>query len=250
MAVRTATIIAVVAIVVAAGLGAVIYEVYFAGPPTLNSQNWAGYADGLSTGSANGTITLPPSSSWHGNGEASLWVGMGGASGIGSSEWPFWQAGAVVSCSGGSCMAELFDEGGLQGAPCNGVCAPAWTQSIGVAPGDSISISVYGGSLGAMATLIVDQDGFNTTYNPPPWTPLAGVTTFPSAEWIFESPTVSGERSVMPTLDPPGAVFSSLAGPSSFSALTMVQMNGNPNGQSVSVSSFSNGSFSAYSYDS
>lgn len=251
MAVHASTVIAVALIVAVASFGFVFYEVYFAPPgTTIDSQNWAGYEDGQAVGSAKGVIALPSSSDWHGSGVASLWVGMGGSTSNGVSQWPFWQAGVQVTCSSGACSAELFTEGGTQGSPCHGVCPAAWTQAFGVAPGDSIAISVSGGSSGAIAVLTVDQAGFNTTYNPPPWTVLAGVTSFPSAEWIYESPTGSSGVDVMPTLSPPGAVFSSLGDSSQLSEMGAIQMNGNPNGQSVSLSSYSGGSFSAYSYDS
>lgn len=246
---RTLLGIGVAAVVAAAGIGVLVYLTYLA-PGPVASQNWAGYADGRSEGFANGTIALPSPSDWHGNGEAGLWVGMGGISFNGGSEWPFWQAGVLVSCTSGECSGELFDEGGTQGAPCNGVCPIAWSQPFAVEMGDSITVSVSGGSSGALATLTVDQDGFNTTYNPPPWTVLADVTSFPSAEWIFESPQESGATAAMPTLTPPGALFSSLEDSGGLSALRAVEMQDNPNGQSVGVSSVSGGSFSAYSYDS
>ncbi len=251
MAVHAPTVIAVAVIVTVAGFGLLFYEGYLTAPgETIYSQNWAGYEDGKAVGSASGTIALPSNPDWHGSGVASLWVGMGGSTSRGTPQWPFWQAGVQVSCSSGACSAQLFTEGGTEGSPCNGVCPPDWTQAFGVAPGDSIAIAISGGSSGAVAVLTVDQGGFNTTYSAPPWTVLAGVTSFPSAEWIYESPSGSSGFDVMPTLDPPGAVFSSLSDSSLLSNLVPIQMQGNPNHQSVGVSGYGGGSFSAYSYDS
>lgn len=250
MAVRAATVVAVVVLIAAAILGFYLYQQLFPLPgQTVNSENWAGYSDDHSQSSASGTIALPPNSDWGGNGAAGLWVGMGGGSRPGASAWPFWQAGAIITCSSGTCSVELFDEGGTQGAPCNGTCPPAWTQAFGAHVGDSITISISGGSSGAIAVITVDENGINTTYNPPPWTVLAGVTSFPSAEWIFESPAGSGGTDVMPTVSPPGVVFSSMADSSGLSDIGLVQMQDNPNGQSVEVSSMSGAGFSAYSYD-
>jgi hypothetical protein len=243
-------VIAVVIILVLAGVGVyLVYERYFApGHPTY-SQNWAGYEDQNSVGSASGSITVPSSSSWNGNGVVGLWVGMGGSSGFLGDKWPFWQAGATVTCSAGVCQAELFDEGGTRGAPCNGVCPVNWSQDLGLDMGASVTISIYGNSSGAIAVLTVLQDGITTTYNPPAWTVLAGVTAFPSAEWIFESPTGPNGVEVMPTLSPPGVTFSAMNDSASVSALGPVLMQGNPNGQSVNCTSVSGGTFSAYSYD-
>lgn len=251
MAIHAATVIAVAVVVVMAGFGYVLYTTYFS--PTgsaVGSKNWAGYEDQQSVGSTNGTITLPPASDWKGNGVASLWIGMGGSVANGVSQWPFWQAGVQVSCASGYCSAELFDEGGTQGPPCNGVCPVDWTQTFGVEVGDAITVSLYGSASGAVAVLTVDQNGFNSTYHPPVWTVLAGVTTFPSAEWIFESPEGSSGMLVMPTLTPPGAVFSGLGDSAQLSQTGAVQMQDNPHGQSVGLSSFQGASFSAYSFDS
>lgn len=248
MAIRAPAVIVVALLVVAAGFGYVLYTLYVAGPTTIASENWAGYEDGQSVGAASGTIALPTNSEWHGSGVASLWVGMGGSTSNGNSQWPFWQAGVQVTCSSGACSAELFTEGGTQGPPCHGVCPVDWTQTFGVAPGDSIRISVSGGSTGSVAVLTVDEGGFNTTYRPPPWAVLAGVTSFPSAEWIYEAPTGPSGVDVMPSLSAPGAMFSALGDSTQLSAMGSIQMQGNPNGQSVSVSSYQ-GTFSAYSYD-
>ncbi len=246
MAVRPAIAIVVAVAVAAAVIGFVVYLEYFV-PQTVGSKNWAGYADAHSVGSASGTIAIPPSSEWHGNGTAALWVGMGGSSFNGGSQWPFWQAGVEVTCTAAACTAELFDEGGTAGPPSNGVCPVAWTQDVGVAPGDSVAVYVSGGTTGAVAILTVDDNGINTTYHPAPWATLAGVTAFPSAEWIFESPQESGSTLTMPTLTPPGAVFSSMSDSTNLSSVEQIQMQDNPNGQSVGLSSFSDGSFSAYS---
>lgn len=117
-------------------------------------------------------------------------------------------------------------------------------------PGETITITVAGGSAGATAVLTVSNDGVNTTYNPPAWTPLAGVYSFPYAEWIFESPEpAQGGMAVMPTLTPPGALFSSLSDSGGMSNVGPIQMQGNPNSQSVTLSSMSKDSFSAYSYN-
>lgn len=243
-------VIVVAALVVVAGVGLVVYEAYFAPGITIeNSQNWAGYEDQQGVSSINGSIELPPNSDWHGVGVASLWIGMGGSVAHGASQWPFWQAGLQVSCSGGACSVEMFDEGGTQGPPCNGVCPVDWSQAYGVAVGDTVTISLYGSSAGAVAVLTVDNDGFNTTYNPPPWTVLAGVTAFPSAEWIFESPQGASGTLVMPTMAAPGAVFAAMVDSAQLSDMGSIQMHGNPNGQSVQLSTLSGESFSAYSYN-
>ncbi len=216
---------------------------------TVDSENWAGYIDQTTVNSANGSITLPSSSDWQGTGTAALWVGMGGSSRLGLTQWPFWQAGATVSCSPLGCSVTLFDEGGTQGPPCNGVCAANWTNTFAASLGDTITVEVYGSSTGAIAVITVDENGFNTTYHPPAWAPLAGVTSFPSSEWIFESPESShGGMMVMPSLTPPGVVFSSVSDSAGLSVMGNVQMQGNPNGQSVHISPFDRGSFSAYSY--
>lgn len=229
--------------------GFVVYQFYM--HPTVTSENWAGYLDPHSVENASASIALPSSPDWQGSGSASVWVGLGGAGGLSVAQWPFWQAGVDVTCSAsGSCTAELFDEGGTQGAPCNGVCAPDWTQAIGVSPGDTISVFVSGGSLGSVATFRVDSGGVNTSYDPPVWSVLAGVTQFPSAEWIFESPTSSstGQVIVMPSLAPPGVQFSGMADSAGLASTVTIQMSGNPNGQTVSISSLSGNSFTAYSH--
>lgn len=250
MAARTLVVVAVAAMVAAAAIGVIVYVEFFAsnGQPVA-SENWAGYMDGVSQSSASGAFSLPTQSDWHGNGLAGLWVGMGGGIALGQIEWPFWQAGIVVTCSSGTCTGDLFDEGGTQGAPCNGTCPEDWTQSIGLAPGDTVYVQVSAGSSGATAHIVVNQDGFNTTYTPPPWAVLAGVTSFPSAEWIFESPEESGSVQVMPTLSPPGVSVSSLADSAGLSSMEPVVMTNNPNSQSVSVSGLNGGEFTAYSYD-
>lgn len=246
---RVAVALVVAVVVVAAGVGAIVYFEYFAPSGPADSENWAGYLDPHGVGSASATISLPANGEWHGDGVASLWVGMGGAGPLAAGSWPFWQAGVLVTCSLGYCSAELFDEGGTQGAPCNGVCPVNWTQDFGVQVGDSITVTVSGGASGATAVLVVDNDGFNSTYRPPPWTVLAGTYSFPSAEWIFEAPSGAHGMEVMPTLSPPGVVFSSLADSNGPSVSTPISMQDNPNGQSVNVSALSGGTFSAYSWE-
>ena len=197
--------------------------------------------------SAEGSIALPASTAWHGSGTVSLWIGMGGSNRAGIAQWPLWQAGVSVTCSASGCTALLFDEGGTQGAPCNGVCAANWTQFIGSGAGDTIWVAVSSGSSGAMAVLTVDHGGTNTTYHPPPWSVLAGVNSFPYAEWIVESPlTAQGTMTVMPTISPPGVQFASMSDPPGLSNVGPIQMENNPNGQSVSLSSFTGSSFWAY----
>lgn len=240
-------VLVAVLLAVAAVAGVLLY--FFVLPHPTQSENWAGYSDERSVGSASGSIAIPASSDWHGSGVASLWVGMGGYARPGASEWPFWQAGVLVTCSSGVCTIKLFDEGGTQGAPCNGVCSPDWTQSVGFGSSTTVTVSISGGSTGAVATFSVDQNGVVTHYTPPPWTVLAGVTSFPTAEWIFESPEGPHGTDVMPTLNPPGALFSSLSDSAGLAAMSTITMQGNPNGQSVSLSSLSGGSFSAYSYN-
>ena len=245
---RIVTVLVVAIAVLAAGLGYLAYAAYLQGGAT-GAQNWAGYVDRETVGSANATLALPASSDWHGSGAASLWVGMGGFVRGGSVQWPFWQAGVVVTCSSGLCTVELFDEGGTHGPPCNGTCAADWTQPLGSVASTTISVSVSGGSSGALAVFVVDQNGFNTTYRPPPWTVLAGVTSFPSADWIFESPEGAHGTDAMPTLTPPGVTFSSLHDSTDLGSVVTVAMQGNPNGQSVSLSPLNGDAFSAYSYD-
>lgn len=243
-------ILVIVILVAAAFLGYFVYNTYFAPGSPVSSQNWAGYADESSVSSANGSIALPSPSQWQGNGVAGLWVGMGGLSGLTTgAQWPFWQAGVVVTCSSGACRAMLFTEGGTSGAPCHGVCAPDWTQSIAYFSSMTIDITVAGGSSGATATFTVDQGGVATPYDPPAWKVLAGQTSFPSAEWIFESPQGTGGTDVMPTLPPPGAVFGPIGDSAHLGVMAKVVMQQNPNGQSVGVSTLSGGSFSAYSYN-
>jgi hypothetical protein len=244
---RTLAAIAVVAIVV---VGAIFVYVFYIAPrlPTA-SQNWAGYVDHDTVSSANASLVIPPTGNWSGDGVAGLWVGLGGA-GIGAATpWPFWQAGAIVTCQAGACTVDLFDEGGTQGAPCNGICPINWSEPLGLASGMTVIVGVSTGSTGAQAHFVVEQDGLSTPYNPPAWTPLAGVSSFVSAEWIFESPTGSSGIEVMPTLAPPGVTFGSLTDSSHLGVMAPVNMENNPNNQGVKVSSLSSNSFTAYSFD-
>lgn len=241
-----AVLLSVLVALAVAVAGIAIYEIFFANP-VAGARNWAGYADPETEGSAGGAIAIPSQSAWSGNGVAALWVGLGGFNDGASTGWPFWQAGAVVTCSAGACTLELFTEGGTASSPCNGTCPIVWSQQLGVDTSATVTVDIAGGSSGATAEFTVYQDGFNASYDPPPWTVLAGVSSFPSAEWIFESPQGTQGTEVMPTLSPPGALFSGLSDSTSLATLTLVEMEDNPNGQSVVVSAISGNSFSAYS---
>lgn len=244
-------VIVVVLLLILAGTGYFLYTQFYPHPgQTTSSENWAGYTDRQSVGWASGVITLPSPSSWNGSGTVSLWVGMGGSNRAGIAQWPFWQAGVSMSCDPSGCSAILFDEGGTQGPPCDGTCPVDWTQSIGYDAGTIVTIRVAGGSAGSTAVLTVKQDGVTTTYDPPSWTVLAGVSEFPYAEWVLESPiTSSGATAVMPTLASPGIPYSSINDSAGITNVGPIQMEGNPNGQSVGLSSWMGAEFWAYPYD-
>ena len=244
-------VIVVLVVLLVLATGYYLYVQFFPHPgQATSSQNWAGYTDRQSVSWASGSIALPSPSEWNGSGVASLWVGMGGSNRGGLVQWPFWQAGVAVTCSSSVCTALLFDEGGTQGAPCNGTCAVNWTHEILYSTSATVSLRVSGGASGSVAVLSVEENGAVTTYDPPPWTVLAGVSSFPYAEWVLESPTgVNGAMDVMPTLAPPGVHYATLNDSGGLSNVGPIEMQDNPNGQSVGLSSFAGSAFSARPYD-
>lgn len=242
----------VVLVVVALVVTGVLVYVFLYPHPGLkqSSSNWAGYVDREKVTNVTGTFTVPPASQFNGSGTASFWVGMGGDSGLLQNTWPFWQAGLVLTTTVYGSIAELFTEGG-NGKACGGqTCPDAWSHYINGKYGETITVTLRGDSAGANATITLTVNGTTSVLYPPEWSVLAGVYTFPSAEWIYEAPT--GFASIiesMPTIGPPGVLFSHCNDSAGLTDLGSVVMEQNPNSQNVSFTQFVNDSFSAYSYD-
>jgi hypothetical protein len=258
-------VIAVIVAIVLVLAGVAVYYYVIPHPGQVqHSENWSGFIDRTKVTSASGTITVPASTDFSGNGTTSFWVGMGGDAYVLHPAFPFWQAGLSLTWwnftyehLGIYVQEVLWTEGGSgQSSLCGGsVCPVNWTHTVALVeygtyvPSLTLAVSLHGTAAGANATLTLTVGTTTTTFYPPEWAPLAGTLTFPSAEWIQEAPSSIGYPVVMPVMQPPGATFASCTDSAGLTVLGSVLMTLNPHDQSIALTPFSGGGFSSYSYN-
>jgi hypothetical protein len=148
------------------------------------SSNWSGYvAAGGTYTSVTGTWTVPQVASTT-TGADATWVGIGGVSGT-----DLIQAGTQATSVGGSVTYEAW----IEMLPDS-----SRTVSLGVAPGDSVTVTITEQSSGQWLIAMVNNTT-KATYQ----RSVSYRSSRSSAEWIQEAP--SSGRSIIP-LDDFGAV--------------------------------------------
>lgn len=175
------------------GSGGYIYLI-----SNFGSGNWGGYELVGNPGpgrikDAVGTIEIPPASTFSGpcsSSEVSFWVGLGGFGAENIGTWPFWQAGVIANCQGGTV---LFYEGGTSQS--NFQTAIELTTE-GVPPAAGETLTIY---------LSFTSAGGHVCFNLPTWSGcytdsvLIGVTSANTAEWVTEAPTLgNGNEATLP----------------------------------------------------
>jgi Peptidase A4 family/Ricin-type beta-trefoil lectin domain-like len=208
------------------------WVLYMPNTTAATSPNWSGYVDTSQNDSVTyvaGTWTVPTVTATSGDTTSFAWVGIDGWNGNGTVE----QTGTAQGVSNGVpyyfAWWEMWSTNGYSGP---GGRVDQRISSMTVSPGDSITASVTYESSGTYAgdfLLSINDtsqpnDSFSTYENPSVYQdPLPDRS---SAEWIMETPTVSGGYATLPN----------------FGSITFTNCNANVNGtpgqaQAVNLSS-------------